>query len=279
VIIPDRRRTLASGAKAARALEGLVPAAAYLEPAPMTVQAASAPLRAAPDGAAEQVDQLLFGEAFDVLEADGVWVFGQSRRDGYVGWTPRGGLSAGAPAPTHRVRALRTFALAEPHVRSPSRGPFPINALMRVEAMEGGYARLAAGGWVPAGHLAVLGEYGDDPAAVALMFLGAPYVWGGRDGLGVDCSGLVQQALLACGRGCPRDSDQQQAELGMAVEQAALARNDLVFWAGHVGMMLDQTRLIHANVHHMAVAVEPLAEAVARIAATGTGQPTGFRRL
>ena len=278
MIVPDRRRTLASDTKAARALEGLVAASAYADPIPMTVQAASAPLRAQPDGAAEQVDQLLFGEAFDVLEADGVWAFGQARRDGYVGWTIRGALAVGAPAPTHRVRALRTFALAAPHVRSPSRGPFPINALMRVEAVEGRYARLAGGGFVPLAHLAALGDYEDDPAAVALMFLGAPYVWGGRDGLGVDCSGLVQQSLMACGRGCPRDSD-QQASMGLAVDRTDLARNDLVFWTGHVGLMLDGARLIHANAHHMAVEIEPLDAAIARIAAAEGGEPTGFRRL
>ena len=111
---PDRRLALRLPGVAAAALEGVVPAPAYRQPTAMTVQAASAPLRAAPDGGAEQVDELLFGEAFDVLDAEGVWVFGQARRDGYVGWTPRGGLAPEAPAPTHRVRALRTFAFAAP---------------------------------------------------------------------------------------------------------------------------------------------------------------------
>jgi hypothetical protein len=275
---PDPRTTLRLPTVAARHLDGLIAAPDYRDPRAMTVQAASAPLRAAPDGASVQVDQLLFGEGFDLLDTDGVWAFGQTRRDGYVGWTPRGGLAVGAPSPTHRVRVVRAFAFAEPHVRAPARGPFPINALMRVEAREGRFALIAGGGWVAEQHLAPLGDYDADPAAVAALFLGAPYVWGGRDGLGVDCSGLVQQALFACGRGCPRDSD-QQATLGRAVARADLVRNDLVFWDGHVGLMRDAERLIHANAYHMTVEVEPLGEAIGRIREAGGGDPTAFRRL
>ena len=99
-----------------------------------------------------------------------------------------------------------------------------------------------------------------------------------RDGAGLDCSGLVQQALHAAGLHCPRDAD-QQAALGVAVERDRLERGDLVCWRGHIGMMLDAERLIHANAHHMAVAIEPLETAIARIAGTSTGQPTAFRRL
>ncbi len=117
-----------------------------------------------------------------------------------------------------------------------------------------------------------------DLAGVAERFVGAPYLWGGRDIAGLDCSGLVQQALYACGQACPRDAD-QQAGLGRPIDRGALVRGDLVCWEGHVGVMLDQVRLLHASSHHMATVVEPLAEVIARAEATGRGAPTGFRRL
>ncbi|MFC6049147.1 NlpC/P60 family protein, partial [Methylobacterium hispanicum] len=60
---------------------------------------------------------------------------------------------------------------------------------------------------------------------------------------------------------------------------ADLRRGDLVFWRGHVGMMLDASRLIHANGHHMAVAVEPLRTAVARIREKSYGPMTSVRRI
>jgi cell wall-associated NlpC family hydrolase len=113
---------------------------------------------------------------------------------------------------------------------------------------------------------------------VAERFLGAPYLWGSRESLGLDCSGLVQQALMACGRACPRDTDQQE-RMGEAVARDEFRHGDLVFWKGHVAIGLDEARIIHANGHHMCVAVEPLDEAIARIVAAGSGEPTSFRRL
>lgn len=273
----DPRLTLARPDLASRTLEGLVIAAAYADPTPMAVVAPGTGLYAQADLAAEREDHLLFGEVFDVIEVKAGFAWGQARRDGYVGYVEAAALTAPAPEPTHRVAAIRTYAFAEPSIKTRASGPYSINALVAIEAREGRFAKAVGAGWFVESHLAPIGRFEADPAAVAERFLGAPYLWGGRESLGLDCSGLIQQAMFACGRGCPRDTDLQQA-LGHEVQSSELARGDLVFWKGHVAMMLDAERIIHANAHHMAVAVEPLAEAVARIAAGATGQPTGYRR-
>jgi hypothetical protein len=261
---------------AARALEGVVAADRYFEPQPMTVRAGATPLRAAADPASVQNDQLLFGEGFDLLVSERGWGFGQTRRDGYVGWVQVADLKPGAPAPTHRVGVLGSVALCAPDVRAPARLSLSLNALVRVEAREGRFARVEGAGWVAETHLAPFGLFDPDPAAVAERHVGTPYLWGGRDRLGIDCSGLVQQALFACGRGCPRDSD-QQAKLGAAVEAGDLRRGDLVCWTGHIGMMVDADRIVHASGYQMAVVIEPLAEAVAA-RMDGAGRPTTYRR-
>lgn len=272
----DARLTLARPDLAVRTLEGLVPAATYADAKPMRMAWAGAGIHVRPDLASERQDHLLFGEVFDVLEVKDGFAWGQARRDGYVGYVQAEALAADVLLPTHRVGAIRTYAFAEASIKTEALGPYSLNSLVTVEAREGRFAKLAGSGWVVEVHLTPVGVFEADPAAVAERFLGAPYLWGGRESLGLDCSALVQQALMACGRGCPRDTDLQQA-LGREVDPADLARGDLVFWKGHVAMMLDGARIIHANAHHMCVAIEPLAEAVARIT-PNSGPPVAYRR-
>ncbi len=273
----DARLTLARPDLAASDLEGRLSAARFETPKAYRVRVPLTSLRAGPTENAEQVSQLIFGERFDVLDRHADIVWGQSRRDGYVGWTPAKALSPDLFEPTHRVIALRTFAFAEASIKSPPFGPLSLNALVRVTETQGSLAFADGAGWIATSHLAPVGADFVEAAASAERFLGTPYLWGGRDSLGLDCSGLIQQAFWAAGLACPRDSD-QQAALGVEIQPAELRRGDLVFWRGHVGLMLDAARLIHANGFHMAVAIEPLVEAVTRIAKMGGGDPTAYRR-
>ncbi len=277
-MIGDPRLTLAAPDLASLALEGRARAERFEATTPMRLIVPATAVRSAPGPDAEQVDQLLFGEVFEALKVQDGFAWGQAARDGYVGWVAAAGLAGGRLAPTHRIIAPRTFAFTRPSIKAPARGPFSLNALVTVTEIEAALARAEGAGWMPLAHLAPIGAAFADPADVAERFLGTPYLWGGRDSLGLDCSGLTQQAFYAAGRACPRDSD-LQAGLGTPVAREDLARGDLVFWRGHVGMMLDAIRLIHANAHHMAVAIEPLAEAEGRIAARGGGDPTGYRRV
>ena len=274
----DARITPIRDGVAGQSLEGLVRAEVYLEPKVLTCVAPAAGIHRSPDAASEQMDQLLFGEVFEVIEEEGAFLWGQARRDGYVGFVAAGALARVEAEPTHRISALRTYAFAGPSLKTRASGPYSLGALVSVAAEEGKLSQVAGAGWMASTHLAPVGEFEDDMAAVAERYLGAPYLWGGRESLGLDCSGLVQQALFACGRACPRDADQQEAA-GLLIDRAEFGRGDLVFWKGHVAIGLGAGRIVHANGHHMAVAVEPLETAIERIDASDLGQPTSFRRL
>ncbi|MDO9433777.1 MAG: NlpC/P60 family protein [Phenylobacterium sp.] len=273
----DSRVTLARGDLAARALEGVVAADAYADSQVQVAIVPAVAIRRTPDLTGEQLDQLLFGEIFEVLGEQDGFAWGQSRRDGYVGFVERAALAPAGALPTHRVAAIRTYAFAEPSIKTRAFGPYSINALVRIEARDGRFAKAAGTGWFVEDHLAPIGRFEVDPVTVAERFLGAPYLWGGRESLGLDCSGLTQQALAACGIAYPRDTDQQE-RLGQPLVAADLRRGDLVFWKGHVAMMLDAERIIHANAHHMATAIEPLSQTRARYIAAGVGEPTAYRR-
>jgi cell wall-associated NlpC family hydrolase len=144
----------------------------------------------------------------------------------------------------------------------------------RVAASKTGskFLPLAGGGYLFAGHAAPVGKVEADFVAVAETFLGTPYLWGGRTSIGLDCSGLVQLALEAAGWPAPRDADMQAEELGRNLDwrpSVKLSRGDLVFWEGHVGIMVSAKEFLHANAFHMAVEVEPFAAARRRIKLAG----------
>jgi len=269
----DPRTTLLRPDLADAALEGLAPARAYRPLRPMQCVVAVAPLRKGPSRDAGQLDQLIFGEAFDVLEEADGFAWGRARRDGHVGYVELSDLTAPVLAPTHRISSLSAAARAAPDATAAVAGQYGLNALVAIEAREGDWLKAARAGWFAAGDLAALDLFERDPAAVAERFVGTPWQDGGRQSRGLDGSGLVQQALYACGRGCPRDADMQAAEVGREIAPDALTRGDLVFWDRHAAIMLDDARLVHADAHHRAVTVEPLAAAMARV-----GAPVACRR-
>jgi cell wall-associated NlpC family hydrolase len=275
--VTDRRLLAANGRVAHIALRGAVTARRFVAPVRRLVAVPVADLLAAPDGARDR--QLLFGEAFDVLEIDRGHAFGLAPRDGYVGYVAAGALTDAA-APTHRVAARATHVYTAPDIKTGEIATLSLGSRVAVADDGAPLARLATGGFVPAVHLAPLDRPEPDPVAVAERLLGTPYLWGGNSAFGIDCSGLVQIAALACGLPCPGDSDLQAAALGTAApHDAPYARGDLVFWQGHVAIVAEPDRLVHANAHRMAVAVEGLGAAIARIADQGGGPPTGRGRL
>jgi cell wall-associated NlpC family hydrolase len=277
----DPRLTPARADLAAKHLEGKVKAARYVEGRVYDVIEPQAPLRREPRPDASLETEALKGERVTIYDANGEgWAWGQLVADGYVGWLPDNALTPAGAAPTHKVRALRTLVFPGASIKLPPLEALPLGARLAIARIEDRMAVTQSGAYVPAAHLVPLDENESDFVAVAERFLGTPYLWGGKTALGLDCSGLVQVALTACGVSCPRDSDMQEAALGTAVSAnpSALKRGDLIFWKGHVAIVRDRDSLLHANAFHMAVAIEPIVDAIARISG-GDSKVSSVRRL
>lgn len=245
------------------------------------VGAPALPLRRAPRFDATLDTEALLGETLAVYEEHEGWAWVQLEHDDYVGYMPSAELVPVTAPPTHRIAALRTYVFPAPDSKVPPLSMLSLNARVTVTEERGRYLRLANGGFVYGAHAVPVAQPVEDFVTVAETFLGAPYLWGGRTSIGLDCSGLVQLAAAAGGHALPRDADMQAAEAGEAIdwqEGRALARGDLVFWEGHVGIMTSAEDFLHANAHHMAVQREPLRKAVERIKAAGF-DVTGARRL
>jgi cell wall-associated NlpC family hydrolase len=276
--ITDPRITPARPDLAARHLKGKVEAAQFVEGTAQEVIVGLAPLRKAPVPDSPMLTEALRGERVTIYETDEEgWAWGQLVNDGYVGFLPAAALLAPGPAATHKIAVPRTFVFPGPDIKLPPVDALPMGATVAIARTQDSFA-VTAHGFIPARHVVPLAQNEPDFVAVAERFVGVPYLWGGKSSLGLDCSGLVQVALTAAGITCPRDSDMQENALGKTTSLAGLQRGDLIFWKGHVAIALGRNSMIHANAHHMAVAVEPVGEALARIGASGS-QVTSVRRL
>jgi cell wall-associated NlpC family hydrolase len=278
----DPRTTPVRPDLAAQHLKGQVAAARFVAGTELEVRDAQAPVRREPSPEAPLDTEALHGERVTVYDDNGEgWCWGQLDADGYVGWIPANALCPPGPPPTHRVAALRTFVFPVRSIKAPPIDALSLGSRVAVSApphagrnREGAdLTELASGFCVPTRHLVPLDSTEPDFIAVAERFIGVPYLWGGKTSLGIDCSGLVQTALTACGIGCPRDSDMQERALGAplpADDPAAWRRGDLLFWKGHVAIVRDGDTIVHANAFHMAVAIEPTRDALRRIADAGS---------
>ncbi len=261
---------------AADHLEGTVSARRFVTGVARQVTTVRAPLTARPDHASPLSTELLLGETFTVYDDDGAWSWGQADADGYVGYVPTAMLRADPMLPTHRVSALSTHIYPEPDLKSRPLAAVYMGSLVAAVAAEvqNGFVPLITGGWIFGYHLVAMGEAWGEPLGIAKAFLGAPYLWGGRTAVGIDCSGLVQAALLAAGLSCPRDTDMQADDLRARLPaDSAPEAGDLVYFPGHVGFMVDGTNLLHANATHMAVTIDPLADVIAIVKRDTTKPP------
>ncbi len=280
---------------AAESLEGRIAAERFTAGRPAQVARGVAALRRHPAAEAPQDTQLLSGEEVTVYdEADG-WAWVQNRTDGYVGYVESAALGAETSTTTHSVKVLRSFLFPGPDLKLPPRDALTMTGRVAVTGSEGAYSEVTFGGqrgWIYTTHLAAQGEGGGEVApdfvATALQFLGVPYLWGGKASDGLDCSGLVQVALVRAGIPCPRDSSVQETSLGKALPwepgrtelMPELRRGDLIYFPGHVAIALDAAQVVSSNAHAMMVSIEPLADLEARVKeeSGGTGV-TAVRRL
>ena len=270
----DKRLTPARPDLAAAHLKGKVDAPRFAEGEKFTICLGRTSLRMRPSVEAAQDSELLFGEVFTIYDRKDGWVWGQAANDLYVGYVKDSSLAPPFAADA-KISALMAPVFSSADLKTPVRDLLPMNAVVPILASEGDYVNIGSG-FVHKRHLLPIAE--KDFVAVAERFVGVSYVWGGKTAAGLDCSGLIQIALQATGKAAPRDTDMMEMALGEQVPFSDVRRGDLIFWKGHMGVMLDKSLLLHANAFHMAVAIEPLAEAILRIE-KAAGPLTSIKRL
>lgn len=280
----DRRLTPARPDLAASSLKGKIDAPRYVDGERMIVFNGDADLRREPVPDAMLDTQALHGEIVTVYDQDeDGWSWVKLERDSYVGYMHSAALTGDVTAATHRVNVLRTFSYGGPSIKVLPIATLSMNSHVTIVDRKDQFAITHRGHYIFADHLAPVDQHENDFVSVAEKFLGGPYFWGGKTSIGLDCSGLVQNALEAIGHLAPRDTDMQEKALGTSLaisdDLSGLKRGDLIFWKGHVGIMRDASEIIHSSGHQMLVVSEPLRVARDRIFAKGAGPITSIKRI
>lgn len=227
-----------------------------------------APVRRMPERRAEIVTFYHYGEAVLVYDEGGGYAWCQSRVDGYVGYAEAGHLAIGpVPAATHYVATTGSYAYESPDLRLPAVDFLPRHCAVAVRqhdvATRGtAYVGLDTGLYLPRLCLSPEPPRSPDIVAAASLYLGCPYLWGGRSFLGIDCSGLVQCAFRDLGIAVPRDTDLQRDAIGASVAargEGELRRGDLLYLPGHVLIYAGDGAVIHADGANMTVRRDTLA--------------------
>lgn len=252
----------------------------------LTVTKHSQPMLASAQAGARQVSECLFGEPVKQLEVVNGFTEVKSLQDGYSGF-----ISSEALAPQEDEGRLATvcvrssFLLAEADEKSELLVHLPLLARVRVleEHSSSGnefrrFVETTDGHFAVRSHLLFDADRVDCdieslPAIAEQFFTSAPYVWGGKTPAGCDCSGMLQSAARVVGVDLPRDSHQQEQAIEQQVTLDMRRRGDLVFWPGHVGILVSADTLFHANASSMDCRLELLESVIDR-----AGEPGSIRR-
>ncbi|MEQ8441875.1 MAG: NlpC/P60 family protein [Alphaproteobacteria bacterium] len=278
---PDKRRFAVRADLCEIALKGRIDCPRFVEGDEARIARAVVPSRLEPDRLRPRDTEYLFGEPVRVFDIADGWAWVKSSRDGYVGYIDADALAYEAPEPTHRISAIRSHLYPAPELKRFVTEALSFGCVVTVVDQSGRWSQIADGQWIYSAHLTPISETDEDPTGVALRFLECPYLWGGRSSEGLDCSALVQFALTACGIDCPRDTDMQEAEVGIRIERNkdGLGRGDLVFWPGHVGIMLNGDDILHCNATDMSTRIWPLSSLEAHILKLEGHQVRSIKRV
>lgn len=191
----------------------------------------------------EIVTQMIFGDSFLVSKKTSKWLKIKIKEDNYIGYILNKKFS-NYLKPTHKVANLKVKIYKFPNNRKKA---FEISYGSKIKILDNKNNFLKfSEGWIHKKDVKPITYKEKKPFRRIVSFKNIKYKWGGKSFKGIDCSALIQIFLNFNNRFCPRDAKDQVKYFKKNVKLKNLAKDDIIYWKGHVAVAISKKMLIHA---------------------------------
>ena len=225
----------------------------------------------------EIVTQILYGETFKIIKKKNSWLKIKNDIDGYKGYIKNKKYPLNEKY-THKVFNLKANLYSKPHLRNKIEKYLSFNSKIKVIRKKNQFYKFD-NYWIRKKDLKNISYKSKNIFANIKKFINTKYKWGGKNFTGIDCSGLVQILLNFNNKFCPRDTKDQIGYFKKKSRLNNIKKNDLIFWKGHVAIVISKNQLIHAYGPLKRTIRMPIKKTIDRISKTANLKVIGIRKI
>ena len=225
----------------------------------------------------EVVTQLLYGDTFKKIRQLGSWIKIKIDNDNYEGFIKKNNFKS-KQRYTHKIFILSSNLYSKPNDKYKIDKKISFGSKIKVLKKKGNFYKFDSF-WIKKKDLKKINHKSKNIFDNIKKFVNIKYKWGGKHYSGVDCSGIVQLCLNYNHKFCPRNAKDQIKYFKKKVSLKNIKKNDLIFWKGHVAVVISKNKLIHAYGPFKKVVVMSIKETIDRIYKTANLKVIGLRRI
>jgi gamma-D-glutamyl-L-lysine dipeptidyl-peptidase len=225
----------------------------------------------------EVVTQLLYGDTFKKLKESRSWLKIKNDSDNYKGYIKKKKFPSHQEN-THKICDLCACLYSKPNIKNKIKKKLTFGSKIKVIKENNLFYKFDSY-WIKKNDLKKINYVTKNIFKNIEKFINKKYIWGGKSFKGLDCSALVQLFLNFNNKFCPRDAKDQIKYFKKKIHLNKIKKNDLIFWKGHVAVVISKTKIIHAYGPYKKVVIMTISKAIDRIYKTANLKVTGIRRI
>ena len=225
----------------------------------------------------EIVTQLLYGDIFKKIKKNGPWLKIKNDEDNYKGFIKVKKFPQNQKN-SHKIHKLFANLYSQPDKKYKIKKKLSFGSKIKILKKKGKFYKFDDL-WLEKKDLKEINYNTKDIFKKIKKFTNVKYKWGGKYYGGVDCSGLIQLYFNFNNRFCPRDAKDQVKYFKKKIKLKNIKKNDLIFWKGHVALIISKKKLIHAYGPYKKVVIMPIRKTINLINKTANLNIVGIRRI